>query len=572
MPSIEDLLKADAKKAPISATSGTPSTTERFDEKMASIHISEKEHSTKSQAETAHLGYVDLASFAISPEALTLIPENQARTLSAVAFLFLGSEIRLGAVDPADPAVVELAYQLGERNQAKVIIYQITAQSLEKALLLYAALPQIKPVVKGVRITDEELDRYRALTKNFPAVQKLLLTASTTDVVTVIISAALELDSSDIHIEAEEAGIKFRLRVDGFLQDAATLPPEAWKKIISRIKLIAGLKLNITDRPQDGRFTIFLKSEKIDVRTSTLPTAYGESVVLRLLRSGAIKIDLEVLGLRQPVFEKLRKEIGKPHGMIVATGPTGSGKTTTLYAILLKLNKKESKIITLEDPIEYKVEGINQSQIDHTKDYTFAKGLRSVLRQDPDIVMVGEIRDLETAEIAIQAALTGHLMLSTVHTNDAAGALPRFLSMGVKPFLLAPALNAILGQRLLRKVHQACKENVTLEADVLARVKKILSEIPSNSGETVNLEQATFVRGKGCDVCNHTGFKGRVGIYELLLITPDVEQVVLAGSVSEYQLRDLAKAQGMVTMLQDGLLKAAEGLTSVEEVLRVAQE
>lgn len=571
LPSIEDLLPA---KKPATANSATtnPSITDVFQEKMAGIQLTEKERLTKTDAESAGRAYIDLSNFAVSPEALSLIPEAEARRLKVVAFLWSGTEIRLGAIDPANQEIVELAYQLGERNQAKTAVYQITEHSLERALALYAALPQVKTVVKGVKITDEEMTRYRALIKDFEAVQKLLATASTTDVLTVIISAALELGSSDVHVEAEESGIKFRLRIDGFLQDAASLPNEAWKKIISRIKLIAGLKLNITDRPQDGRFTIFLQNEKIDVRTSTLPTAYGESVVMRLLRSSAVTLDLETLGLRPPVFEKLRREIEKPHGMVITTGPTGSGKTTTLYAVLLKLNKKESKIITLEDPIEYKVEGLNQSQIDHEKDYTFAKGLRSILRQDPDIVMVGEIRDLETAEIAIQAALTGHLMLSTIHTNDAAGALPRFLSMGVKPFLLAPALNAIVGQRLIRKIHSDCKEEVTLSAEVLEKVKEILSQIPPNSGETVNQNALKFFHGKGCDGCHMSGYKGRLGIYELLQMTPDVQQVVLAGAVSEYQMRELAQKQGMVTMVQDGLLKALDGITSVEEVFRVAQE
>ncbi len=575
LPSIEDLLKKQpapvpAKKAaPVVLT--PPSATEKFEQKMTAIQTGEKEKIAKDLATQLQVGYVDLTSYAVSPEALALVPEEQARALKAIPFLFSGTEIRVGALTPNDPAVTELVYQLGERNKATAAVYAISEHSLEKALALYAALPKIKQVIKGVKITDAEMTRYRSQVKDFAAVQTLLTSASTTDVLSVMISAALELDSSDLHIEAEEEGVKFRLRVDGLLQDVAMLPAESWKRIVSRIKLIAGLKINITDRPQDGRFTIYLKDEEIDVRTSTLPTAYGESVVMRVLRSGAVKLDFEKLGLRPPVFEKLRKEIEKPHGMIITTGPTGSGKTTTLYAVLQRLNAPDVKIITLEDPIEYKVEGINQSQIDHTKDYTFAKGLRSILRQDPDIVMVGEIRDLETAEIAIQASLTGHLMLSTIHTNDAAGAIPRFLSMGVKPFLLAPALNAMIGQRLVRKICTACKEEVTLEPDVLVRVQKLLSEIPANSGEVVNLETMKFYRGKGCEACNNSGFKGRVGIYELLQMAADVEQAVLTGNVSEYQMRDIALKQGMVTMVQDGLLKAIDGVTSVDEVFRVAE-
>ena len=281
----------------------------------------------------------------------------------------------------------------------------------------------------------------------------------------------MKLGSSDVHIEAEEKGIAVRFRVDGILQEVALLDREQWKRIINRIKLIASLKMNVTDQAQDGRFSIFQKNKTIDVRTSTIPTSYGESVVMRLLNPDSISLAFEELGFRAPMLKKLQKEVEKPNGMIITTGPTGSGKTTTLYAILKKLNTKDVKIITLEDPVEYKVEGLNQSQIDYSKDYTFAKGLRSILRQDPDIVMVGEIRDLDTAEIAIQAALTGHVMLSTIHTNDAAGAIPRFLSMGVKPFLLAPALNAIMGQRLVRKICKDCKEEMTLDAETLELVK-----------------------------------------------------------------------------------------------------
>ncbi|MEK7105097.1 MAG: GspE/PulE family protein [Patescibacteria group bacterium] len=571
-PSIEDLLKKSVPTATPVSTSSTSLPTEKFEEKMTAIHTSEKETEAQKEAAAAGVGYVNLVGFAISPEALTIIPEEQAKALGAIVFLFTGPELRLGAVVPNDPKVKELAYQLGERHHTNAQVYKVSAHSLEKALELYAALPKITATSKGVELTDEELAKYRAEVKNFATVQALLDKASTTDVMSIMISAALELNSSDIHVEAGESGVKMRLRVDGMLQDVANLPIEEWKKISSRIKLIAGLKINVTDRPQDGRFTIFLKEEKIDVRTSTLPTAYGESVVMRLLTSEAVKLGFEALGLRPAMFAKLKKEIEKPHGMVLTTGPTGSGKTTTLYAVLQRLNKPNVKMITLEDPIEYKLAGVNQSQIDHTKDYTFAKGLRSILRQDPDIVMVGEIRDLETAEIAIQAALTGHLMLSTIHTNDAAGAIPRFLSMGVKPFLLAPALNALVGQRLLRKIHEDCKEEVALDAETLARVKAVLSEIPQNSGEIVNLDNLKFFHGKGCEVCNMTGFKGRIGIYEILVMNKEVEEAVLAGNVSEYQMREIAKAQGMVTLAQDGILKALDGITSVEEVFRVATE
>jgi type IV pilus assembly protein PilB len=293
---------------------------------------------------------------------------------------------------------------------------------------------------------------------------------------------------------------------------------------------------------------------------------------LRLLRSSGANISFKELGLRGRSYEVLEQEIAKPNGMVIVTGPTGSGKSTTLYAVLNQLNDTETKIITLEDPIEYKLTGINQSQVDWSKDYTFAKGLRSILRQDPDIIMVGEIRDLETADTAIQAALTGHLVLSTVHTNDAAGAVPRFLSMGTKPFLLAPALNAVVAQRLVRKVCPDCVVEDALDTATLEKVVHVLSSIPAMSGHRVEVDKnMQFKKGKGCPTCHGLGYLGRIGIFEVLIIDGEVEKAILGGSVSEYQMRDIEQHQGMITMVQDGLLKALDGLTTVSEVFRVAQ-
>ncbi len=355
----------------------------------------------------------------------------------------------------------------------------------------------------------------------------------------------------------------------------AQLDSKLWPQVVARIKLVAKLKINIEDRPQDGRFTIFMTDEKIDVRTSTLPTAYGESVVMRLLMSSAIGLAFEDLGLRGKAFEALKIEITKPNGMIVTTGPTGSGKTTTLYAVLNKLNDPGTKIITIEDPVEYKLEGINQSQVNPSKKYTFANGLRSILRQDPDIVMVGEVRDLETAEVAINAALTGHLVITTLHTNDAAGTIPRLLSMEVKPFLLAPAINAMIGQRLVRKICDSCKEEAELDNRTISRVMDILSEIPDESGVKISkedLKHLKFFKGGGCEECQGLGYKGRVGIFEVMTMNKEVETLILTSHVSEYDMRNIAIKNGMITMIQDGLLKASDGITTVDEVFRVAKD
>lgn len=590
LPSIEDLLKQNAAtQTPVSDTQKTPnvpaktttepakgkteeelSPTEKLERKITKIELGSKEVEAQQLAQAEDMPYINLIGFAISPDALRLIPQERAKELKTLCFLYTGPELRIGSTDPHNEDIKRLAFELGERLKTHAVLYRITDDSFTHAVELYRTLPKIRQIVKGVQIKQEELASFQEKMSSFDDINKVLREANITDVLAIVIAAALKLKSSDIHIEAEEKGIAVRLRVDGILQEVAVLDATQWKKIINRIKLIAGLKLNVTNKPQDGRFTIYQKDKKIDVRTSTLPTSWGESVVMRILNPESIQLEFKDLGFRQAAFDRLAREIEKPHGMVITTGPTGSGKTTTLYAILKHLNKPGVKIITLEDPVEYKLEGINQSQIDHTKDYTFAKGLRSILRQDPDIILVGEIRDLETAETAIQASLTGHLLLSTIHTNDAAGAIPRFSAMGVKPFLLAPALNAIMGQRLVRRNCEACKKEEELDPQTFTRVKELLDAIPENSGEPKpDTSSMKFFKGVGCEACNNTGYKGRVGIYEILVKNAEIEKLILEGNISEYQMREVAAAQGMITMTQDALLKALEGQTSIEEIRRV---
>jgi type IV pilus assembly protein PilB len=549
-----------------------PTVTEKLEEKMTELRLKEKEKDTERKAQSSGVPYVNLKGFPISPEALRLISRAQAKELSVIPFINTGSDIRLGAIDPSSSAIHELLYQLEERTKARGGLYQISQESLQVGLATYDTLPIIKPIIKGVAIEEEELKKYEAQFRSYADIQQIMQSSSVSDLMTVALAAAIHFNSSDVHIEAEEQVIVMRFRIDGVLQDVATLDHELWKKIVSRIKLISGLKINITEKPQDGRFTIFLSGGNTDVRVSTIPTTWGESVVMRILRSDAIQVEFSKLGYRAPVEKKLLTELQKPHGMILTTGPTGSGKTTTLYAMLRLLNQPDVKIITLEDPIEYKLEGINQSQIDHTREYTFATGLRSVLRQDPDVVMVGEIRDNETADIAINAALTGHLMLSTLHTNEAAGAIPRLIAMGAKPFLLAPALNAIIAQRLVRRIHDACKEEIELTEEQKELIKNILADLPKASGETPPApEQWKLYQGKGCEACNHTGYQGRIGLYEIIVMTEEIK-AALSETISEYQMKELAKTQGMITMRQDGILKVLDGLTTLKEVDRTTMK
>lgn len=563
--SIEDLIAASSGMN--DDASGAPA---KFQAKHREIKIKELERVTRKQAESLGVPYVNLYGFPISPEALSLISEEEARKNSVVCFFYNGANLRIGTTKPVNAEVKRIFSDLTERYYCLGKIYQLSEHSLLYALDLYKRLPKVRIIERGVRLTEEDLSKFSVKFSSFRDLQKEIDKAQVTDIVTMIFAAGVKSESSDIHIEAEEDTIKVRFRIDGVLHDAATMPMDLWKKIISRMKILTKVKINIVDKPQDGRLTILMKDDRIDIRASFLPTNFGESVVLRLLRSSSVGLAFEDLGISDRAYRLLSREIERPNGMIITTGPTGSGKTTTLYAILKKLNKPETKIITIEDPIEYQLEGINQSQ---TSDrYTFAQGLRSIVRQDPDILMVGEIRDLETAEIAIQAALTGHLVLSTIHTNDAAGTVPRFMSMGTKPFLLAPALNAMIGQRLVRRLCKECRIEVTLSPDIKERVINILEKLPADDRQDLNLKNMKFFTGKGCDTCQGIGFKGRIGIYEIMIMDSEIEKVILSGKVSEYEMRDLAAKKGMVTMVQDGLLKALQGITSVEEVFRVAEE
>ncbi len=419
---------------------------------------------------------------------------------------------------------------------------------------------------------------------------------SVTELSEIILGGGIELEASDLHLEPEEKQAKIRVRIDGLLQDVTMIDRKTYESFSSRIKLISGIKLNITDRPQDGRFSISMEpatkigggpvaedslhlplrsalpSSVIEVRVSTLPAEHGETIVLRILNPKAL-VEIETLGLRKDLLEIFEKEIKKPNGMIIVTGPTGSGKTTTLYAFLKKVHKPEIKIITIEDPIEYHLEGISQTQADPKKGYDFASGLKSIMRQDPDVILVGEIRDLETAEIALQAALTGHLVFTTLHTNDAAGTVARLTSLGAKPSNIGPAINMAIAQRLVRKICKKCGRLEKAPASVLEKIKRGLKETPHllkrwgvkipKIAPGLKVPQA-----KGCKNCNSTGYQGRTGVFEAFLVDEEMEKFILQNP-SIAALRKEATKRGMVTMQQDGLIKVLNGITTVEEVERI---
>ena len=390
----------------------------------------------------------------------------------------------------------------------------------------------------------------------------------TSEVVRVLLGAGVALNVSDIHIEPGEVSTQVRFRVDGVLHDVAVISPEQHRGLLSRIKLLSGIKLNVTDRAQDGRFTAEA-ADPIEIRTSSLPSEHGESLVLRLLNPKNI-LSLQELGLREDLLLLFRKEIKKPNGMIIVTGPTGAGKTTTLYAFLREINEPEIKIVTIEDPIEYHLKGVSQTQVHPEKGYTFASGLKAIVRQDPDIILVGEIRDGETADIALQASLTGHLVLSTLHTNDAAGTFGRLVSLGASPANIAPAINLAVAQRLVRKLCIICASFRKISRQEREHAERELANLPPGLKPKLG-EDTKMAKANGCDQCSGTGYNGRLGIFEAIVVNDELRELVLQ-SPSIPQLKKYVAQKGMATLRQDGLLLALKGVTTMEELDRVTAE
>jgi type IV pilus assembly protein PilB len=474
--------------------------------------------------------------------------------------------LRIATINPKNAVLADFVKRLSEKYT--VTLYLISEMSFKQTLLFYKKV--LKPTsIYHEQIQVEEKEPYTDIAARIQREGSATQTTAT-KLLTDLFALAIAADASDIHMEPEDQFMKVRLRIDGVLQDVAHIAKPQARLLVSRVKMLSKLKLNVEDQPQDGRLTFVASHAPIDVRVSILPSGFGEGLVLRLLGVGAYNLKLVDLGLREQVLTVVRDVLHRPNGMIINTGPTGSGKTTTLYAFLNELNEPGVKIITLEDPIEYKLSGIQQTPIDHHAGLTFAKGLRAVLRQDPDIVMVGEIRDQETAETALQAALTGHIVLSTLHTNDAAGSVPRLVTMGVKPFIIAPAVNAVMAQRLVRKICTVCKTEVKLSGPLAEKVERILDAVPKASGVTVPADKK-FYNAPGCDACGKLGYKGRIGIYEVLPVTEAIQELILKEAAG-LTIKKAAIQAGMLTMVQDGLLKAVEGITDVEEVFRVAGE
>lgn len=521
--------------------------------------------SASTYSHAINIQYIDLSKRTVSKEILANIPENIARKYQIVPIEEKGKKLIVSMVDPEDQAAIEL---IKKRTGKDLVITICTQDDLNH---IYDQYSGIQTEVAEL-IEDSELklvkDKDKAKT---PKPEETSERAPAAKIVASLFKRAVREKASDIHIEPMEDEVFVRFRIDGVLRKIVSLPKELQPAIVSRIKILSNLKIDEQRLPQDGRFQIYFNQNRIDFRISTLPTVNGEKVVARILDKSSGVLTLQDLGLGGHGYDVLQENVTKSHGMILVTGPTGSGKTTTLYAMLDKLRDISTNIVTLEDPVEYRITGINQCQINPDIGYTFASGLRTILRQDPNIIMVGEIRDFDTANISIHAALTGHIVLSTLHTNNAAGTIPRLIDMDIEPFLLSSSVNVIIGQRLCRKICSECREEVKLTEIIVKPVIDELKLITPASQTQVDFNNIHFYHGKGCPSCGNSGYHGRVGIYEILPITKTIQQLI----VQKAQATDIetnAKNEGMITMKQDGLLKCIEGLTTIEEVLRVTKD
>ena len=576
---IDDLKKeVDSRKSHISSddVSIGPKITsqekhEALEEKMGEIKRREIEQQTLLRSRSLGVGYVNLSGIAIDTDTLKLASEEESMSAQAIVFYFESHrELRIGSPDPKSPRVIEFAKKLGEKLGIEPKIYVISPDSFREAMKQYKRLPHITELGDTVEVTPDDLSRFGDI-ESITSLARFLRNGTATEMVNAIVAGALKFNASDIHLETEQNRYVIRYRLDGVLHEAASVDPSLYKPIMSRIKLLSGLKINISNKPQDGHFVISMPDGRVDVRVSTLPTNYGESIVMRILRSDMGNLRISELGLSDYYKPLIEREIKRPNGMIVVCGPTGSGKTTTLYSMLGQLNTPENKILTVEDPIEYRVSGISQSQVDSSKGYTFSVALRSLVRQDPDVILVGEMRDTETIEISINAALTGHLVLTTLHTNDAAGAIPRFLAMGAKPYLLAPSLNTVIGQRLVRVLCEFCKIESQIPDEHASEVRTLIETLPDEAKKYLP-DSGKYYTAKGCSECHGLGFKGRIGIFEIFTMSPDLEKLILSSEMSESVMREKLREQGMITMAQDGIIKALNGITTVKEVFRVVDD
>jgi len=550
-----------------------------FDKKIQEFRSEEEEILVQTLASARYnLPYVDLSTTNVQNEALRLIPEPEARRIEVAPFKISGKEAHVAIRSPQNDDVRVFIDDLARKGWTPVV-YMASTGSLAHAWARYKEMSFAEESRKGgLDVSSETLEELQSKIKSMEDVKAIVeeITASheihtISRLLEVILAGAISIKASDVHIEAEEKRVRVRYRLDGVLQDVLFLEQKMYHLLNSRIKLVAGLKLTITSKAQDGRFSVFISGMEISMRTSTVPGQYGESIVMRILDPKSIQVKLEEMGIEPRLFSVIDAEIKKPNGLILITGPTGSGKTTTLYAFLRKIYTSEVKMITIEDPVEYHLTGITQTQVE--EGYSFLDGLRAALRQDPDVIMVGEIRDSETAKIAVESALTGHIVFSTLHTNNAAGVIPRLIDLDVNPKILVSALSLSIAQRLVRKLCVECKKERPVSATEEATLRKILKLAEANGKNLAayNLTADQPIKlwsAPGCLACNNTGFKGRMGLFEAIKTDEEIEKIIPTNP-SEREIKRVAAKQGIFNMQEDGTVKILSGITSIEEVQSV---
>ncbi|HWQ60087.1 MAG TPA: GspE/PulE family protein [Candidatus Fimivivens sp.] len=536
--------------------------------------------SMKKKADALGMPFLGEAPNKVDRSVLAHIPEDTAQKYRMVTYDRDGETLRVAMTDPEDYEALNLLRFLAEKEQKTIEISLAPKDVIDDILKQYSGTDRaLKEAILSLKKDDADTgvsisDGFGTEEKQSKNDKEVLQDAPIARLVESIVKHAIEGRASDIHIEPTEESYRVRFRVDGLLHSSLVFPLQIGRAVVARIKILSNLKIDEKRKPQDGRFRAEHEGEEVDLRVSTFPVVNGEKVVMRILDKKKNVVDFKEMGLWGRNGSLLQKKIAEPFGIILMTGPTGSGKSTTLYSLLQILNHDERNIVTLEDPVEFSIDGINQSQVKPEIGYTFANGLRSILRQDPNVIMVGEIRDSETAELAIHSALTGHLVLSTLHTNTAIGSIPRFVDMGVEPFLIASAVQVVAAQRLVRRICPVCREEMPITAELSKRIAKTIESADPTELREYGFDLKNGVhlfRGKGCEACGNSGYNGRMAIYEAFEVTEEVKRIIIDDRANEAKLRAEGIRQKMLTMRQDGILKALQGITSLTEVERVTE-
>jgi len=524
----------------------------------------DREDIIKTKADLLNVAYVNMSTTAVDPQALALLPESVSKRHSIMPYMY-DDKNKVLYVATSDPLNVSLQDFIEMKAGVRSVLALADSSDIAQIINLSYSKnisPEVEQAVAQAAPTGPKIQSSEKI------LDKSLTSAPIAKIVNTILDYAIKSRASDIHIEPQEIKTRVRYRIDGILQEKLSLPSSIHESLVSRVKILSEMKIDERRVPQDGRFNYKNQEEEVDLRVSTLPTVNGEKIVMRLLRKSGGMPSLLDLGLTGTQLKRFEDGISRSYGIVLVTGPTGSGKTTTLYSVLDKLNTKAVNIVTLEDPVEYQIEGINQVQINAQAGLTFGSGLKSFLRQDPNIILVGEIRDKETTQLAIQAALTGHLVFSTLHTNDAATAIPRLTDLGGEPFLIASVLSIAMAQRIVRKVCENCKEQYEASPEVQEKIRNELGDVlPKQYKDGAPI---MLTRGKKCDECNNSGYKGRIGIFEILKASPAINDLILKEASSQAIVTQ-AQSEGMALMKQDGFLKVLQGFTTLEEVIRVTE-